>query len=71
MIYFLMSFNASYLSINILILVKNGIFLVISDIYNIFATVNRFDAANGMVKPFNTKNYFLWVVRSSLLKIKE
>ena len=71
MIYCLMSFNASYLSINILILVKNGIFLVISDIYNIFATVNRFDAANGMVKPFNTKNYFLWVVRSSLLKIKE
>ena len=47
-----------------------GFFLVISDIYNIFATVNRFDAANGMVKPFNTKNYFLWVVRSSLLKIK-
>ena len=37
MIYFLMSFNASYLSINILILVKNGIFFVISDIYSIFA----------------------------------
>lgn len=70
MIYFLMSFNASYLSINILILVKNGIFLVILDIYNIFATVNRFAAANGKVMPFNTKNYFLWVVRSSLLKIK-